>query len=56
MVTHLFEILVAMHILTGSIGLICIWVPIIGRKGSPTHRKWGSVFAYSMLTTGTFLP
>ena len=53
MVTHLFEILVAMHILTGSIGLICMWVPVAGRKGSPRHRKWGKVFAYTMLATGT---
>jgi hypothetical protein len=53
MVTQLFKILVAMHIVTGSVGLICMWVPIIGRKGSPVHRKWGRVFAYSMLATGT---
>lgn len=53
MVTHLFEILVAMHIVTGSVGLIAMWVPVVGRKGSPTHRKWGKVFAYSMLTTGS---
>ncbi len=53
MVTHLFEILVAMHIVTGSVGLISMWVPIVGKKGSATHRKWGKVFAYTMLATGT---
>ena len=53
MVVHLFEILVAAHILTGSIGLVCVWVPIIGKKGGRTHKRWGKVFAYSMLVTGS---
>ena len=53
MIVHLFEILVAAHIATGSIGLICMWVPVIGRKGSPNHKRWGKVFSYSMLVTGT---
>lgn len=52
MTVHLFEILVAGHIVTGSVGLICMWVPIIGKKGGQTHKRWGKVFAYSMLTTG----
>ncbi len=53
MVTHLFEIFVAMHIATGTVGLISMWVPVVGKKGSMTHRKWGKVFAYTMLATGT---
>ena len=53
MVTHLFEIFVAMHIATGTVGLIAMWVPVVGKKGSQTHRKWGKVFAYTMLATGT---
>lgn len=53
MVPHLFELLVAAHIATGSVGLVCVWVPIVGRKGSPNHKRWGRVFAYSMLVTGT---
>ena len=53
MVTHLFDILVAMHIVTGSVGLVCLWVPVVGRKGTPTHKKWGKVFARSMLATGS---
>ncbi|MEM8817733.1 MAG: hypothetical protein AAGE85_18080 [Pseudomonadota bacterium] len=53
MVTHLFEILIALHIVSGSIGLICMWVPVVGRKGSATHKRWGKVFAYSMLITGS---
>lgn len=53
MVTHLFEILVAMHIVTGSVGLVSMWVPVVGRKGSKTHKTWGKVFAWTMLATGS---
>ena len=52
-VVHLFEALVIVHILTGSVGLICVWVPIIGKKGGRAHKRWGKVFAYSMLITGS---
>ncbi len=53
MVVHLFETLIWIHIATGSVGLICVWVPIVGKKGGETHKGWGKVFAYSMLITGT---
>ena len=53
MIGHLFEVLIALHILTGSVGLISMWVPVVGRKGSRTHKKWGKVFAWSMLATGS---
>ncbi len=53
MAVHLFEILVAAHIVTGSVGLIAVWVPIVGRKGSINHKRWGKVFAWSMLATGS---
>ena len=52
MVVELFHALVIAHIVTGSVGLIAVWVPIVGRKGSETHKRWGKVFAYSMLITG----
>lgn len=52
MVAELFHILVYAHIVTGSVGLICVWVPIVGKKGGEAHRRWGKVFAYSMLVTG----
>lgn len=49
----LFHKLVIAHIVTGTVGLICMWVPVVGRKGGATHKKWGKVFAWSMLITGT---
>ena len=43
--THtLFEWLVGLHILTGAIGLIVIWIPIAGRKGGHLHRRAGTLF------------
>lgn len=52
MAVHLFEFLVAAHIVTGTVGLICFWVPVLGKKGSRSHRRWGRIFAYTMLVTG----
>lgn len=48
----LFDVLVAAHIVTGTVGLIALWVPVVGRKGSPTHRKWGLLFSHALLLTG----
>lgn len=49
----LFHTLVYAHITTGSVGLLAFWVPVIGRKGGPAHRRWGRVFTLSMLATGS---
>jgi hypothetical protein len=48
----LFKSLVWAHIASGSIGLVCLWIPVLGRKGSANHKRWGKVFAASMLITG----
>ncbi|MEM7763018.1 MAG: hypothetical protein AAF290_02995 [Pseudomonadota bacterium] len=49
----LFHHLVTAHIITGSVGLLTLWVPVLGRKGSPLHKQWGKIFAYALLATGT---
>jgi hypothetical protein len=49
----LFELLVAIHIVTGSVGLISFWVPVVSRKGGATHARFGKVFTFSMLITGS---
>ena len=54
MVVHLFHVLVAAHIVSGAVGLVAVWVPIVGRKGGRNHKRWGKIFAYSMLLTGSF--
>jgi len=48
----LFNALVALHIVSGTIGLITLWVPIVGKKGGAVHRKWGTIFAHALLCTG----
>lgn len=48
----LFHHLVTAHIVTGSVGLLTLWVPIFSRKGSTIHKWWGKVFAYALLATG----
>ena len=54
MSTHtLFEVLVAMHIVTGSIGLVSFWVPVVGRKGGRVHGTYGRLFTMMMLATGS---
>lgn len=47
-----FNSLVALHIVSGTIGLITMWVPIVGRKGGETHKRWGRIFAHALLVTG----
>lgn len=48
-----FHAVVSAHIVTGSIGLLAFWIPIVARKGGGPHRLWGKVFTWSMLATGT---
>ncbi|MEM9734627.1 MAG: hypothetical protein AAF903_14240 [Pseudomonadota bacterium] len=48
----LFHILVALHIITGSVGLLAFWVPVMGQKGGSRHVRVGKAFVLSMLSTG----
>ena len=47
-----FHALVLAHIVTGSVGLVAFWVPVVARKGGPSHRRFGRAFTLSMLVTG----
>ncbi len=42
-----------MHIVTGSVGLVSLWIPLLTKKGNKLHKKSGLIFVYSMLATGT---
>ena len=53
MVVDLFHILVACHIVSGAIGLVAFWIPVAGEKGGSRHIRYGRVFTYCMLITGT---
>lgn len=48
----LFEALVALHVITGAVGLTAFWGPIVTRKGAANHRKWGKAACYGFLGAG----
>jgi hypothetical protein len=50
----IFRCLIAAHIAAGGTAAIAFWVPVIGRKGSVNHRKWGRIFTRAVLLTGCF--
>lgn len=47
-----FHGFVLAHIATGAVGLFAFWVPLLARKGGVSHKGWGRLFAWSMLSTG----
>ncbi|MEM1412196.1 MAG: hypothetical protein AAGH19_07530 [Pseudomonadota bacterium] len=47
-----FHAVVLAHIVTGSVGLVAFWVPVVAKKGAERHKSWGRVFTGSMLLTG----
>lgn len=49
---HVFHVLVFGHVVSGLVGLVSFWVPIVSKKGGAQHRWWGRLFVRSLLTTG----
>lgn len=49
---HLFEILIAIHVVTGATGLIAFWIPIATKKGAKNHRKGGRIACYGFMGAG----
>ena len=48
----LFDWLIYAHIVTGTVGLLTLWVPILARKGGAAHKRWGRVFVLALKATG----
>ncbi len=48
----IFHLLVAMHIVTGAIGLVTFWIPVLAGKGNERHKYWGRIFTAMMIITG----
>jgi hypothetical protein len=48
----LFHALVLLHVVTGAVGLTAFWGPIVTKKGSLRHRKWGRAACYGFLGAG----
>ncbi|MEE4201451.1 hypothetical protein [Erythrobacter sp.] len=49
---HLFEILVVLHVVAGTTGLIAFWLPIAAKKGGGSHRRWGRIACYGFIGAG----
>ena len=45
---RLLEILLAVHVAGGAVGLVSFWVPALTKKGSPLHRRAGRVYVRGM--------
>ena len=48
----LFHALVALHVITGLVGLTAFWGPIVTKKGAANHRRWGKAACYGFLGAG----
>jgi uncharacterized membrane protein len=49
----LFKVLLALHIIGGTVGLTCGLINIVRKKGDKTHKLVGKGFLYGMLTAGS---
>lgn len=49
----IFNALILIHIVVGSVGLASFWVPVFARKRRGLHTQAGRVFAYAMMATAT---
>lgn len=48
------EVTVLLHILAGTVGLVCGYIALFVVKGATVHRRSGMLFVYAMLTMATF--
>ena len=51
-VIAVFDLFLIIHIAAGAIGLVTFWLPVLGRKGSDSHKRWGRVFARCIMVAG----
>ena len=52
MTMSMFEAIVVLHVLAGTMGLVSFWVPIGARKGGANHRTWGRVACRAFMGAG----
>jgi hypothetical protein len=50
----IFHGLIFVHVITESAAALAFWVPVLGRKGGVNHRRWGRIFTWCVLLTGSF--
>ncbi len=49
---QIFNILLILHIIGGTLGIVCGTINIIRKKGDKTHKNVGKIFLYGMLVAG----
>src|SRR5690554_284817 len=42
------ETLLNLHVVLGALALILFWIPILARKGGPTHVRYGKIYVWLM--------
>lgn len=42
------ETLLNLHVVLGALALVLFWVPILARKGGPTHVRYGKMYVWLM--------
>lgn len=45
-----YKLLLYVHVVIGFISLLLFWIPVVSRKGSPIHKRFGKWFANAMYT------
>jgi hypothetical protein len=53
-----FQSVLAIHVVAGAIALLVFWIPVVTKKGGPTHRRAGWVYvaaAATLAVTGLLL-
>ena len=48
----LFQIILIIHVIAGSLGLLNGTINILQKKGGKRHRQIGRLFVFFMITTG----
>jgi hypothetical protein len=47
-----YDALRILHIAGGALGLVSMFIPLLAKKGSRVHRRFGKVFAVAMIVAG----
>ena len=48
MAALIHQSLLYMHVIIGSLALVVFWLPMLAKKGSKNHKKFGRAFVYGM--------
>ncbi|RUO36093.1 hypothetical protein CWE13_09455 [Aliidiomarina shirensis] len=46
----IYQTIIAIHVLAGAFALCLFWIPVLARKGSVNHKRFGRIYGTSMHT------